>query len=286
MVKRNMLSRKPQCIYCVLAITIACIAASSAQVVKDHDRQRSSSKNQQAADDFLRNIYPNLPPNQVPAAVARGRQLFETNCAFCHGADATGGNGGPDLLRSVLVNHDEKGELIGPVIREGLVSKGMPKFTLTGTQISDLVAFLHQRNRDARLRFTYKIPSVLVGDAAAGKVYFESHCTSCHSGTGDLAAIAARYPADELQQRWLYPPKGSIDVTVTLASGQKYSGKVKHLDEFDVSLYDGQGTYRSFALTPEIHVAVTDPLEPHHKLLEQMTDTDMHNVTTYLETLK
>jgi cytochrome c oxidase cbb3-type subunit 3 len=281
-----MLSGRPLCIYWALAITIACTGASFAQVVKDHNRRGSSGTNQQAVDDSLRNIYPNLPPNQAPAAVARGKRLFESNCAFCHGTDATGGNGGPDLLRSVLVNHDEKGELIVPVIREGRVSKGMPKFTLTGTQVSDLVAFLHQRNRNARLRFTYKIPNVAVGDAAAGKVYFESHCASCHSGTGDLAAIVARYPADELQQRWLYPPTGSIDVTLTLASGQKYSGKVKHLDEFDVSLYDEQGTYRSFALTPEIHVAVTDPLEPHHKLLEQMTDTDMHNVTTYLETLK
>jgi cytochrome c oxidase cbb3-type subunit 3 len=281
-----MLSGRPLCIYWALAITIACTGASFAQVVKDHNRRGSSGTNQQAADDSLRNIYPNLLPNQAPAAVARGKRLFESNCAFCHGTDATGGNGGPDLLRSVLVNHDEKGELIVPVIREGRVSKGMPKFTLTGTQVSDLVAFLHQRNRDARLRFTYKIANVAVGDAAAGKVYFESHCASCHSGTGDLAAIVARYPADELQQRWLYPPTGSIDVTLTLASGQKYSGKVKHLDEFDVSLYDEQGTYRSFALTPEIHVAVTDPLEPHHKLLEQMTDTDMHNVTTYLETLK
>jgi cytochrome c oxidase cbb3-type subunit III len=281
-----MLSGKPLCIYWALAITIACTGACLAQVVKDHNRRRSSGTNQQAADESLRNIYPNLPPNQAPAAVARGKRLFESNCAFCHGTDATGGNGGPDLLRSVLVNHDEKGELIVPVIREGRVSKGMPKFALTGTQVSDLVAFLHQRNRDARLRFTYKIPNVAVGDAPAGKVYFESHCASCHSGTGDLAAIVARYPADELQQRWLYPPTGSIDVTLTLASGQKYSGKVKHLDEFDVSLYDEQGTYRSFALTPEIHVAVTDPLEPHHKLLEQMTDTDMHNVTTYLETLK
>jgi cytochrome c oxidase cbb3-type subunit 3 len=281
-----MLSGRPLCIYWALAITIACTGASFTQVVKDHNRRGSSGTNQQAADDSLRNIYPNLLPNQAPAAVARGKRLFESNCAFCHGTDATGGNGGPDLLRSVLVNHDEKGELIVPVIREGRVSKGMPKFTLTGTQVSDLVAFLHQRNRDARLRFTYKIANVAVGDAAAGKVYFESHCASCHSGTGDLAAIVARYPADELQQRWLYPPTGSIDVTLTLASGQKYSGKVKHLDEFDVSLYDEQGTYRSFALTPEIHVAVTDPLEPHHKLLEQMTDTDMHNVTTYLETLK
>ena len=69
-------------------------------------------------------------PNQAPAAVARGKGLFETNCAFCHGAEATGGNCGPDLLRSVLVNHDEKGELIGPVIRDGRASKGMPNFNL------------------------------------------------------------------------------------------------------------------------------------------------------------
>lgn len=281
-----MLSGKPLRIYWALAITIASTGACFAQVVKDDKRRGSSGTNRQAADDYLRNIYPNLPPNQAPAAVARGKRLFESNCAFCHGTDGTGGNGGPDLLRSVLVNHDEKGELIVPVIRQGVAGKGMPKFTLTGTQVSDLVAFLHQRNRDARLRFTYKIPNVAVGDAAAGKVYFESHCASCHSRAGDLAAIVARYPADELQQRWLYPPTGSIDVTLTLASGQKYSGKVKHLDEFDVLLYDEQGTYRSFALTPEIHVAVTDPLETHHKLLEQLSDTDMHNVTTYLETLK
>jgi mono/diheme cytochrome c family protein len=281
-----MLSGKPLCIYWALAITIACTGASFAQVVKDHNQQGSSGTNQQPADDSLRSIYPNLPPNQAPAAVARGKRLFESNCAFCHGTDATGGNGGPDLLRSVMVNHDEKGELIVPVIRQGLVSKGMPKFTLTGTQVSDLVAFLHQRNRDARLRFTYKIPNVAVGDAAAGKVYFESHCATCHSGKEDLAAIVARYPADELQQRWLYPPTGSIDVTLTLASGQKYSGKVEHLDEFDVSLYDGQGTYRSFALNRDTQLAVTDPLEPHYKLLEQLSDTDMHNVTTYLETLK
>jgi len=286
MVKRSMLSRKPHCIYCVLAITIACIAASSAQVVKDHDRQRSSSKNQQAADDFLRDIYPNLPPNQAPAAVARGKRLFETNCAFCHGADATGGNGGPDLLRSVLVNHDEKGELIASIVRDGRASKGMPKFNLAGTQVSDLVAFLHQRNRDARLRFTYKIPSVAVGDATTGKTYFESHCGGCHSRTGDLAGIATRYPADELQQRWIYPPSASAEVTVTLASGQKYAGNLKHLDEFNVSLYDAQGTYRSFALGKETHVKIADPLEAHYKLVELLSDGDMHNVTTYLETLK
>ena len=257
----------------------AAVAVSLAQAPK-------SQAPAQSENDVLRRIYPNLPPNQDPAAVARGKHLFEMNCAFCHGAEATGGNGGPDLLRSVLVNHDEKGNLIGPVVREGRISKGMPAFGFADSQVSDLVAFLHQRNRDARLRFTYTIPNVAVGDAKAGKVFFASHCAVCHSITGDLAGVAAKYAADDLQQRWLGPPPPPVQLTVTLSSGQSYSGTLEYLDEFSVSLYDAQGNYRGFARTPEVHVHVTDPLDVHHNLLEELTDRDMHNVTTYLETLK
>jgi cytochrome c oxidase cbb3-type subunit 3 len=270
----------------VLAAVIVSAASSTAQVKKDHNGPGPEPVNPASRDDFLRSIYPNLPANQNPAAVARGKTLYQGNCAFCHGKNATGGNSGPDLLRSVLVNHDEKGELVGPVIRQGRVGKGMPAFSLPNGQISDLVAFLHQRNRDARLRFTYKIPNVATGDAAAGKAYFESHCADCHSAGRDLVGVAAKYPGDELQQRWLDPGGQSAQVTVTLPLGQKYVGKLQHLDEFNVSLYDTQGTYRSFALIPECKVEIIDPLDGHHKLLEQLTDKNMHDVTTYLETLK
>ena len=37
-------------------------------------------------------------------------------CAFCHGDDARGGDGGPNLLRSQIVLDDQKGELIGNVV--------------------------------------------------------------------------------------------------------------------------------------------------------------------------
>ena len=76
----------------------------------------------------------------------------------------------------------------------------MPGFNLPDSQISDLVAFLHQRNRDARLRFTYKIPNVAVGNAAAGKTYFDAHCAPCHLTSHNLAGIGSKYHADELQQ--------------------------------------------------------------------------------------
>src|SRR5580704_19731368 len=51
-------------------------------------------------------------------AVERGRKQFVESCGFCHGADATGARG-PDLMRSALVAHDVKGEVIGPVIHQG-----------------------------------------------------------------------------------------------------------------------------------------------------------------------
>ena len=38
-----------------------------------------------------------------PAVVQRGRQIFSANCSFCHGSDARGGEGGPNLIRSELV---------------------------------------------------------------------------------------------------------------------------------------------------------------------------------------
>lgn len=263
-------------------------ARSTAQEKKDPNATTSKSANSGAVDESLRSIYPNLPPNQDPAAVARGKDLYGTKCMFCHGKEATGGNTGPDLLRAVLVNHDEKGELIGPVIRQGRTSKGMPGFNLPDSQISDLVAFLHQRNRDARLRFTYKVTNVAIGDPLAGKAYFESHCAACHAASHDLAGIASKYEGDELQQRWLDPPRQLADVTVavTLSAGQKYAGKLKHLDEFSVSLYDSQGNYRTFPLNSETRVEIQDSLDGHRKLLEQLSDADMHDVTTFLETLK
>ncbi|HEX7359266.1 MAG TPA: c-type cytochrome [Bryobacteraceae bacterium] len=239
------------------------------------------------------NLY--LPPKQNPAAVARGKQLFQTNCSFCHGPEATGGNGGPDLVGSVLVNNDHHGNLIGPVVHNGRPDKGMPSFSskLTKTQVSDIVAFLHQRIRNVRMRFSYKVKNLAIGSAAAGKTYFKAHCGSCHSASGDLKEIASKYPPETLQQLWLSPqsvlPRSAnspvTTVTVALPSGQRFSGKLTHLSEFNVSLYDSQG-YHSFPITSGTKLQVHDPLAAHEQLLKQLTDSDMHNVTTYLETLK
>ena len=103
-------------------------------------------------------------PHLDQAAVERGRQIFVPTCGFCHGNDAHG-KSGPDLVRSALVLHDNKGDTIGPVIRNGRPDRGMPAFaSLSAEQIADISTFLHSRAADVSNRFAYKIGDLITGD--------------------------------------------------------------------------------------------------------------------------
>src|SRR5262245_66039034 len=69
--------------------------------------------------------YPQRPVTD-PNGVARGKVLFDVNCSFCHGADARGGDDGPNLLRADPVLEDKNGESIGPGVLNGR-RRGMPE---------------------------------------------------------------------------------------------------------------------------------------------------------------
>src|SRR6478672_4366904 len=48
--------------------------------------------------------------------LARGKALYETNCASCHAADLRGGPKGTSLLRSGTALSDQQGELVGKAV--------------------------------------------------------------------------------------------------------------------------------------------------------------------------
>ena len=240
--------------------------------------------------------YPVRPPGD-PAALERGTGLFKTNCAFCHGQDARGGDGGPSLLRSALVLADQNGELIGPVLEQGRGT--MPKFGFKPDQVADLAVFLHSFRVAGYDASRQKPPTIVVGDAKAGQAYFNEACGSCHSVSGDLRGIATRIDDERvLQQSWLMP--GSMAgrgapppakarppmVTVTEPGQAPVTGTLGRIDDFVVSLTTAGGEYRSFRITARTKVEVADPLAPHKDLLRRYTDADIHNVTAFLATLK
>src|SRR5258708_2838618 len=244
-----------------------------------------------------RRDYPNRPPAD-PAAVERGKALYGVNCQFCHGADTRGGDSGPSLLRSGTVLDDQHGELIAPVVRGG--RPGMPKFTLSDDQITDVAAFVHTFRAAGYDESRLKPPSIVVGDAKAGEAFFSRKCASCHSAAGDLRGIATPITDPRLlQQTWLLPGSGAgrggpppvqvkpTTVTVTLPSGEKIDGRLDRVDDFVVALTLPDGSRRSLDTngdTPKVEIH--DPLQPHKDLLRTYSDTDIHNVTAYLVTLK
>ena len=198
--------------------------------------------------------YP-VRPAADPAVVARGHQIFSANCSFCHGSDARGGEGGPNLIRSQIVLDDNNGEVIATVVQNG--RPGMPKFDLTMEEISTIAAFLQDIPVGGRAATTGTVDP-LVGDAKAGEVYFTGlgKCTTCHSVSGDLAGIGAKYPDPRILQGAILsgedPRRAEFSevprktVTVTLRTGQTVEGKLYHIDDFIVSLTDADGNYHSY----------------------------------------
>ena len=99
-----------------------------------------------------------------------------------------------------------------------------------------------------------------------------------------------------LSLAWLYdlPAGGTVKATPLQVDGVLYfttpgetaSGVLIAMDDFNVSLRDASGIYRTFKRTPAVKIVRNDPLEAHHALLETITDKNMHDVVAYLESLK
>ena len=248
-------------------------------------------------------------PTGDAGQISRGKQSYEINCRGCHGADLRGGDiGGPNLLRSQIALSDRDGEKIVPVIQGSLAASGMPAINMPPDAAKATAAYV--RSVLATIQVQGKPPSstepetIVVGNAAEGKSYFAAKCESCHSTTGDLKGLAARYSDPKiLQNTWVagrartgrFGPGGGagrpeskpVTVTVQQPSGPSVEGKLLRIDDFLVTLELPDGTSQSFRRDGDVpKVEVHDPQEPHRHMLATLSDKDMHDVTAFLVTLK
>src|ERR1043165_7351296 len=84
------------------------------------------------------------------ATLTKGKGLYESICAACHGIDLRGGQqGGPNLLRSQIVLLDKAGEAIGEVIKAGRPNPTQagatprPSMPLPQDQITAIAEYVH-----------------------------------------------------------------------------------------------------------------------------------------------
>jgi cytochrome c oxidase cbb3-type subunit III len=235
--------------------------------------------------------------NYTADQIREGEVRFGSQCGFCHGKDAAGGETGPDLTRAELVAQDSRGDKLAPVIRAGRPNSGMPAFPdLPQSEMNAVVAYLHtQMDKFAELgggRRSVEPSDLATGNAASGRDYFQGagKCASCHSPTGDLAGIGKRFQGLGLLRRMLYPsglgPTASAaKATFTLPSGQTVIAPVAAEDDFSITVLDPLGA-RQVYQRGAVKVVVADPLAAHFDQLGKYTDADMHNVYAYLESLK
>jgi len=233
-----------------------------------------------------------LGPPPDKAAAALGAPLFRQNCAFCHGPQARGAEG-PNLITSEEVLDDEHGERLEAFLKKGRPAMGMPSFaTMSDTQLYDIAEFLHEQVEDVANRGTYHVLNILVGNAAQGKEYVDSHCMTCHNAE-TFAHLASRFRSpDQLQRGWIWPEglrnDGSLAITATVKTpdGGTISGRVTQVSDFRITLVDSFGQTHVIDRDPGVEVEMKDPLAAHEAMIPSLTNEDMHNVTAYLETLK
>lgn len=157
-----------------------------------------------------------------------GRTLFVDNCAVCHGVDASGGPGFPNLAAKSWLWGGEP-DAIEETIKVGINStkddtrvSQMMAFgrdgILTPAQVSDVVAYVLSLSGNA-------------GDTArvdAGKEVFADNCVACHGDEGkgnqDVGA------PDLTDNFWIY----GGDVTSVYTS--VYSGRQGHMPHWDTRL--------------------------------------------------
>lgn len=180
--------------------------------------------------------------------IDQGRLAFESNCAVCHGLDASGGRG-PNLRRAHIARAPDEAALCD-LIETGIPPEMPAGAFLTDVEVRALVAFVRSLAQTAA--------PPLSGDAKRGAQVFASNgCSSCHilagQGTGlgpELTDLGDRRSPTFVREVLLDPaarlPAEFLMVRVTTRSGEVSEGIRINEDNYTIQLKDASGNLRSF----------------------------------------
>ncbi len=224
------------------------------------------------------------------ADLAAGQRVFDSQCAWCHGAGGTGGTG-PDLRRTALTHAANDAALV-QIIRGGIPGTDMPGFASPLTERAS-------RQVAAYVRSLGRTPSrPTPGDARRGATQFDSAgCNACHvvNGRGgvlgpELTSIGALRGPAHLRESIVTPeashPPRYLVVSATTAAGADVRGIRVNEDVFWIHVRDAGG---------KVHVLDKRDLtridrEPNCTLMpsyaSRLSAGELDDLVAYLATLR
>jgi cytochrome c oxidase cbb3-type subunit III len=178
----------------------------------------------------------------------RGKQIFTSSCAQCHGLDGKGSERAPNIAERPNIQRLSDSQIFH-IIQNGVPGTGMPAFhSFDNGQIRAVVA--HLRTLQGKNK-----TAALPGNPEQGKALFfgKAGCSQCHmvAGTGgfiasDLSEYARIHAVDQIRSAIVDPASIGQQtrlVAVTLNNGEKYTGRVRDEDNFSVQLQSLDGSF-------------------------------------------
>lgn len=139
----------------------------------DADRQEQDAKLAAALAPFADRPIDALAGD--PKAVEHGRAIFAANCATCHGSDARGAKGFPNLTDSSWQWGGDPQTVLTSIL-QGRIAAMPPMAAVLGSDQAVLETAVYAQSLSG-----IKVDPTL---AAAGKTRFNTVCAACHGAEG------------------------------------------------------------------------------------------------------
>jgi len=228
-------------------------------------------------------------PFSTPEDVAAGTLSFRSQCAACHGPDATGGVVGPSLATGSFKSGGSD-EALFRVITKGIPGTAMTAFTLNGREVWQLIAYLRAVN-------IAKGAEQAKGDPVKGEQVFSANgCGHCHTNgkaggfTGpDLSEIGSHRSLAELESSILDPDADVAadywSLRAKTKTGQTISGVRLNEDMTSFQIREASGHLRSVWKTDlaSFEIVQTSPM-PSFK--GKISAGDLDDLIAYLASLR
>ena len=194
----------------------------------------------------------NLKSHETQGANRKGKSLFESSCAMCHGLDGTGGEHAPSIGRASAAKSKPDSQL-ARILRDGIPGKGMPSFNRLGDRkLGSILSYMRFLQGKNGARF-------ISGDPARGQQLFfgKGQWADCHAMHGegrflstDLSDFAYDHDPSDIRAAVIDPQEQEAErhvlARVTTNSGQQCSGVIRNENNTSLQIQDTQGQFCLF----------------------------------------